>query len=103
MFDRLTTAIKYAKKNFTCNCYIIGGGQVYMQALPLVDRLYITKVHATLQGDVTFPKIDTKIWQAAVSTFKHKADADNEHDFSFTEYIKHTDLADYYKNKPTIA
>lgn len=103
VFDRLTTAIKYAKKNFTCNCYIIGGGQVYMQALPLVDRLYITKVHATLQGDVTFPKIDTKIWQAAVSTFKHKADADNEHDFSFTEYIKHTDLADYYKNKPTIA
>lgn len=102
-FDRLTTAIKYAKKNFTCNCYIIGGGQIYMQALPLADRLYITKVHATLQGDVTFPKIDTKIWQAAFSTFKHKADADNEHDFTFIEYMKHADLTDYCKNKPTIA
>jgi dihydrofolate reductase len=102
-FDRLTAAIKYVKKTYTCNCYIIGGGQVYKQALAFVDRLHITKIHAILQGDVTFPKIDTKIWQAAVSTFKHKADADNEHDFSFTEYIKHTDLADYYKNKPTIA
>ena len=102
-FDRLTTAIKYAKKNFTCNCYIIGGGQIYMQALPLADRLYITKVHATLQGDVTFPKIDTKVWQAAFSTFKHKADDDNEHDFTFIEYMKHADLTDYCKNKPTIA
>ena len=103
VFDRLTTAIDYVKKTYTCNCYIIGGGQIYMQALPLADRLYITKVHATLQGDVTFPKIDTKIWQALCSSFRHKADADNEHDFTFIEYIKHTDLADYYKNKPTIA
>lgn len=102
-FDRLTRAIAYVKKTYTCNCYIIGGGQIYMQALPLADRLYITKVHATLQGDVTFPKIDTKIWQAAFSTFKHKADADNEHDFTFIEYMKHADLTDYCKNKPTIA
>ena len=103
VFDRLTRAIAYVKKTYTCNCYIIGGGQIYMQALPLADRLYITKVHATLQGDVTFPKIDTKIWQAAFSTFKHKADADNEHDFTFIEYMKHADLTDYCKNKPTIA
>ena len=103
VFDRLTRAIAYVKKTYTCNCYIIGGGQIYMQALPLADRLYITKVHATLQGDVTFPKIDTKIWQAAFSTFKHKADADNEHDFTFIEYMKRADLTDYYKNKPTIA
>lgn len=103
VFDRLTRAIAYVKKTYTCNCYIIGGGQIYMQALPLADRLYITKVHATLQGDVTFPKIDTKVWQAAFSTFKHKADADNEHDFTFIEYMKHADLTDYCKNKPTIA
>lgn len=103
VFDRLTRAIAYVKKTYTCNCYIIGGGQIYMQALPLADRLYITKVHATLQGDVTFPKIDTKIWQAAFSTFKHKADADNEHDFTFIEYMKHADLTDYCKNKHTIA
>ena len=101
VFDRLTRAIDYVKITYTCNCYIIGGGQIYMQALPLVDRLYITKVHAKLEGDVAFPKIDTKIWQALCSSFMHKADADNEHDFTFIEYIKHTDLEEYHKNKPT--
>jgi dihydrofolate reductase len=102
-FDRLTAAIKYVKRTYTCNCYIIGGGQVYMQALPLVDRLHITKIHATLQGDVKFPNIDTKIWQPLCRSFRHKADDDNEYDFTFIEYIRHADLADYYKNKPTIA
>jgi len=103
VFDRLTTAIKYAKKNFTCNCYIIGGGQVYMQALPLVDRLHITKIHATLQGDVKFPDIDTSVWQPLCRSFRHKADGDNEHDFTFIEYIRHADLANYYKNRPIIS
>jgi len=102
-FDRLTAAIKYVKKNYTCNCYIIGGGQVYKQALAFVDRLYITKIHATLQGDVKFPDIDTSIWQPLCRSFQHKADDDNEYDFTFIEYIKRDDLADYYKNKPTIA
>ncbi len=102
-FDRLTAAIKYVKKTYTCNCYIIGGGQVYKQALAFVDRLHITKIHAILQGDVKFPDIDTKIWQPLCRSFRHKADGDNEHDFTFIEYIRHADLANYYKNRPIIS
>ena len=102
-FDRLTTAIAYVRKTYTCSCYIIGGGQIYMQAMPLVDKLIITKVHATLQGDVKFPNIDTKIWQPLCQSFRHKADDTNEYDFTFIEYIKHSDLTDYYKNKPTLS
>jgi dihydrofolate reductase len=102
-FARLSAAIAYVQKTYTCNCYIIGGGQVYKQALPFVDRLHITKIHATLQGDVTFPNIDTKIWQPLCRSFRHKADGDNEHDFTFIEYIRHADLANYYKNRPIIS
>ena len=101
-FDRLTTAIAYVRKTYTCNCFVVGGGQIYMQALPLVDKLYITKIHAKVQGDVTFPKIDTKVWQPLFSTFRHKADDDNEHDFTFIEYVKSSDLEAYNKNKPII-
>ena len=102
-FARLSAAIKYVEKIYTCNCYIIGGGQVYKQALPFVDRLHITKIHATLQGDVKFPGIDTSVWQPLCRSFRHKADGDNEHDFTFIEYIRHADLANYYKNRPIIS
>ena len=102
-FDRLTSAIAYVRKTYTCNCFVIGGGQIYMQALPLVDKLYITKIHAKIQGDVTFPNIDTKIWQPLCRSFQHKADDDNEYDFTFIEYIRHADLANYYKNRPIIS
>jgi dihydrofolate reductase len=73
-----------------------------MQALPLVDRLYITKVHATLQGDVTFPDIDTKIWQQQLVLLSTKQMPITNTTLAFTEYIKAYRIwLDYYKNKPT--
>lgn len=43
---------------------IIGGGQIYAQAIDLADRLCITHVEADLDGDAFFPAIDPRIWQA---------------------------------------
>jgi len=43
--------------------FIIGGGSVYRQFMPLADRLYITHVHKLAPADVYFPEIDLKIWQ----------------------------------------
>ncbi|MDI9628873.1 MAG: dihydrofolate reductase [Acidobacteriota bacterium] len=42
--------------------YVIGGGQIYHQMLPLVDELDITEVHADAEGGVLFPDIDPQIW-----------------------------------------
>ena len=42
---------------------VIGGGQIYAQALPLADRLHITHVLAEIEGDTWFPPIDPGIWQ----------------------------------------
>jgi dihydrofolate reductase len=43
--------------------FIIGGGSVYRQFMPLADRLYITHVHKTAPADIFFPEIDPAIWK----------------------------------------
>ncbi|MDP3896925.1 MAG: dihydrofolate reductase [Mesorhizobium sp.] len=43
---------------------IIGGGQLYAQALPIADRLEITHVLAEVEGDTRFPAIDPQVWAA---------------------------------------
>ncbi|MDP2598889.1 MAG: dihydrofolate reductase [Candidatus Liptonbacteria bacterium] len=43
--------------------FVMGGGEVYEQALPLADKLYITEIEAGFEGDVYFPEIDKKIWK----------------------------------------
>jgi len=41
---------------------VIGGGEIYRQALPLAARLYVTRVAAAPEGDTVFPEIDEKVW-----------------------------------------
>ena len=38
-------------------CFIIGGGEIYRQSLPKVNRIYLTKVHMTVEGDTSYPEI----------------------------------------------
>jgi dihydrofolate reductase len=49
---------------------VIGGGEIYRQAMPLADRLNITHVLASIDGDTRFPEIDPQIWrQTSVQDF----------------------------------
>jgi dihydrofolate reductase len=43
--------------------FIIGGGSIYKQFMPLADRLYITHVHKKAPADTFFPQIDTVMWE----------------------------------------
>jgi dihydrofolate reductase len=45
--------------------FIIGGGSIYRQFMPLADRLYITHVHTKAPADIFFPEIDLSIWEVA--------------------------------------
>lgn len=67
--------------------FIGGGAEIYRQALDgaLVDRLYITRVHAHVEGDTFFPSIDPDQWLLA-DLVDHPADEKNEHPFSFEIY-----------------
>jgi dihydrofolate reductase len=43
--------------------FVIGGGSIYRQFMPLADRLFITHVHRKAPADIYFPEIDMKIWE----------------------------------------
>ena len=51
---------------------LIGGAQLYEQALPLAARLYLTRVELSPEGDAWFPEFDTSIWQCSACD-AHKA------------------------------
>ena len=41
---------------------VIGGGEIYAATLPLADRIYLTEIHETVEGDATFPPLDRSLW-----------------------------------------
>ena len=62
---------------------IIGGAQVYEQALPQVDVLHLTMIHARwASADVFFPRLDMSEWQE-VSREHHASDHKNAYEFDF--------------------
>lgn len=65
--------------------FIIGGGEIYKQAMPLADKIEITRVHHDFEADTFFPKIDTTIWREVDNVF-HKKDAEHDYEFSFLTY-----------------
>lgn len=58
--------------------FVIGGAQVYKDALPLVDELYITQVRQSPEGDTFFPEVDWANWKV-VHTEQHEG-------YTFTDY-----------------
>ena len=66
--------------------FIIGGGEVYRQFLPLADNLEITHIHHTWEdADTFFPEIDPAIWQC-VSQEPHPADDRHSYAYTFAVY-----------------
>lgn len=62
--------------------FIIGGAQIYQQALPYVQRIYMTEVDADIKGDTYFPAIDKNEWEET-SREPHRKDDKNPYDYSF--------------------
>jgi len=68
--------------------FIIGGGMVYRQFMPIADKLYITHIHHSWSdADTFFPPIQSTEWQQ-VSEEKHTADENNPYDYTFAEYLR---------------
>ena len=64
---------------------LIGGAQLYAEALPLADRLYLTEVHAEVAGDAWFPEFDKAQWQEQARQ-SFAAEGPNPYDYSFVVY-----------------
>ncbi|MFD1469933.1 dihydrofolate reductase [Hymenobacter caeli] len=61
---------------------VIGGGEIYREALPAVDVVYLTEVHHAFGGDATFPTLSPTEWREETRE-RHEADADHAYAFSF--------------------
>ncbi len=67
--------------------FIIGGGEIYKQAMVVADKIELTRIHESFEGDTFFPKIDPSIWKEVSNTL-HNADEKHKHEFSFITYIR---------------
>ncbi len=66
--------------------FVIGGSSIYEQTIGQADRLYITEIHADVQGDAKFPPIDKNIWR---ETHRESSKGDgimNQYDTDFVIY-----------------
>jgi dihydrofolate reductase len=64
---------------------VIGGAEIYREALPLARRLYLTEVHAVVDGDARLPDIDWDCWRE-VRRERHDAEGNNPYDYSFVVF-----------------
>jgi dihydrofolate reductase len=67
--------------------FIIGGGEIYKQAMPFADKIEMTRVHHSFDADTFFPKIDSSEWKEISNTF-HDKDENHNYAFSFLTYIR---------------
>lgn len=83
----LKEAVELASQENFKKIFIIGGGEIYKQSMPLADIIYMTRVHTQIDGDTFFPVIDPHEWQ-----LKEKNDfsKDEKHafDYSFEKWEK---------------
>jgi dihydrofolate reductase len=80
----LEEALALAREQGEEEAFIVGGGEIFIQALPLADRLYLTQVHAVTKADVFFPEFDRDEWEET-RAFYQPADEKNEHAFTFRQ------------------
>ena len=73
------------KAEDTDEVFVVGGAEIYRQALPLATRIYLTLIHVELEGDTFFPELDETKWKL-VSRDDHPADEKNRWDLSFLIY-----------------
>lgn len=77
----INEAIEKANESDAKEIFIIGGGEIFKETLPMVNRVYLTRVHTTLEGDTSYPALDAGKWKLIKSdTFP----ADEKNNFPYT-------------------
>jgi dihydrofolate reductase len=74
-------AILQAKETDCKEIFIIGGAKIFQQSIEIVKRIYLTRVHATLEGDAFYPVIDKEKWELKKEDPHH---IDEKHAFAYT-------------------
>ena len=75
-------AIEIARKAGETELFIVGGEEIYKLAMPVTDRIYLTRIHTKVEGDTFYPEPDPEIWKQ-VSVERHQKDKRNPFDYDF--------------------
>ncbi len=71
------------------NTFVIGGAEIYNITIDQADRIYVTEIHADVDGDTYFPDINSSDWRE-ISRESHLADDKNKYDYAFVIYERIT-------------
>ena len=83
----ITEAIEKAKEGDAREIFIIGGGEVFNQTMNDVDRIYLTRVHTTVEGDTSYPELDKSKWKL-IKEEPHPSDEKNNYPYTFEVWEK---------------
>ena len=92
VFDNLEDAMLAAEKHnndmgIVNEIVIIGGGYLFKETLPVMNKLVITKVDCDVLGDIYYPKVEMENWKL-VNSESFSKNSDNDYDFKIEEYEK---------------
>ena len=86
--NSLKEAFAIAESTNLEKCFVMGGGQIYAQALEFADRLVVTHVHTVIEdADTFFPQIDQNLWNV-VNRSEMFTDEETGYTYEFVEYEK---------------
>lgn len=87
--NKVEDGIAIAREAGEKELFVIGGAEIYKLTLPYADRLYLTEIHASIEGDTYFPEFDRTQW-SEVSRKPHPADERHGYAFDFVIYEQKT-------------
>jgi dihydrofolate reductase len=87
--NNIDDAIAKAKESDAKEIFIIGGGEIFKQTIDIVSRIYLTRVHATVEGDTYYSEIKKDKWKL-ISTQSFPADDKNNYPYTFEVWEKNT-------------
>ena len=79
--NNIDEAIEKARESDAKEIFVIGGGEVFKQTMEKVNRIYLTRVHTTIEGDTSYPELDTSQWKL---TTEKSFPADEKNNYSYT-------------------
>jgi dihydrofolate reductase len=89
MAASLAEAIKIAGETDAREAFVVGGGEIYKEALPVADKIVLTRVHTIAEGDAYFPVFSEKEWRL-FSNLDFPADEKHPYAYSFQVWERQT-------------
>jgi dihydrofolate reductase len=83
VFPSIEKALEHiSEKHGNEEVFIIGGAEIFKQTISACDKIYLTRIHHFMEGDVFFPVLSENDWRLVHSEL-HKGDEKNKYDFTF--------------------